>query len=133
MYSNEMLVVSSDVATQQMLAKALGRWGRAPIIALTIQEAAAILRCEPVALVFCSDELPDGTVEDFMLRASRPYQIPVVVVSRLTDWGSHIRFLRAGAVDNVLCPSNSDNLDRLVRTVLFADDVEKLKQPVAVA
>lgn len=133
MYSRESMVVSDDLATQQMLARALGRWGRAPIIALTIQEAAGILKHQQISLIFCSDELPDGRVEDFMQRASRHYQVPVVVVSRLSDWGSHIRFLQAGALDFLLCPSNSDEVDRLVRTVLFADDLEKLKNTQAVA
>jgi DNA-binding NtrC family response regulator len=79
----DVIVVSDDLSVQQMLASALGHCRRTPIIASTIQEAEAILTCESIALIFCSDELPDGGIEDFIRRASRPpRRIPVVERSK---------------------------------------------------
>ncbi len=87
-----------------------------------------------MALIFCSDELPDGGVEDFVQCASQsPYRIPVVVVSRLDDWSRYVLFLRVGAFDYVLYPSNGNEIERVVRTVLFGGEVEKLKHAAAAA
>lgn len=49
-----------------------GRCGRVPIIASAIQETELIVSRESIALIFCSDELPDGRTEDFIRRFSRP-------------------------------------------------------------
>jgi DNA-binding response OmpR family regulator len=129
----EVMVVSDDLGVQQMLAKAVGRCGRAPIIASAIQEAEAILNRESIALIFCSDELPNGGVEEFIGRASRPPSlIPVVLVSRLDDWSRYLHFLQVGAFDYVLCPSNGDEIDRLTRAVLFGGEVQEPKDATAV-
>jgi DNA-binding NtrC family response regulator len=99
--SMDVMVVAGDLAVQQMLAGALGRCGRVPIIASAIQEAELIVSRESIALIFCSDELPDGRTEVFIRRVSRPpHGIPVVLVSRLDDWSRYLHFLQAGAFDS---------------------------------
>jgi DNA-binding NtrC family response regulator len=133
MPSHDVMVVSEHLGTQQMLARALGRFGCAPIIVSTVLEATTIIERQPIALIFCSDELLDGGVEDFVQLASqRPYRIPVVVVSRLDDWSRYVHFLQVGAFDYVLYPPNGDEIDRVVRTVLFGGELEKVKHAAAV-
>jgi DNA-binding NtrC family response regulator len=130
----DVMVVSDDLGMQQWSASAVGRCGRAPIIASTIQEAEAIVGEISIALIFCSDALPDGSIEAFIRRASRPpHHIPVVLVSRSDDWSRYVHFLQAGAFDCVLYPSNADEIDRVTRAVLFGGEVQKLKHAAAVA
>lgn len=119
MPSADVMVVSHELGAQQALASALGKCGCAPIVTSSLQEAITILKRHPVALVFCSDDLPEGGVESFIRRATRPPGgIPIVVVSRRDDWKRYVEFLQAGAFDYVVIPPNDEEIERIARTVL---------------
>ena len=112
------MVVSPIPETQQAFASFLGGCGIAPILASTVREAQAILSRHPISIIFCSDELPGGGVDAFIRQTSvPPGQVPVVVVSRLDDWGRYLNFLQTGAFDYVLYPPNGSEIDRVVRNV----------------
>ncbi len=128
MSSQDVMVVSHDLATQQGLAIALGRCNCFPIVATSVQEALAVLNRHPVALVFCSDELPDDGIEDFIRRVSRPPDgTSVVVVSRLDDWKRYTQFLQLGAFDYVLYPPHGHEIERIARAVLHRGEIFSVK------
>lgn len=119
MPSTNVMVISHELGTQQVLASALGRCACAPIVTSSLQEAITILKRHPVALVFCSDDLPERNVESFIRQATRPPGgIPVVVVSRRDDWKRYVEFLQAGAFDYVVVPPNHEEIERIARAVL---------------
>jgi DNA-binding response OmpR family regulator len=130
----DVVVVADNLGVQQMLASALGRCGHTPIVTSSARDAEAILNRESIALIFCSDELPDGGIEDFVRRASQPpRRVPIVMVSRLDDWSRYLHFLEMGAFDYVLYPPHGDEIDRVTRAALFGGKVQELKHDVAVA
>lgn len=126
MPSANVMVVSHELGTQQGLASALGRCGCAPIVTSTLREAVTVLKRHPIALVFCSDDLPERGVESFIRQATRPPGgIPIVVVSRHDDWKRYVEFLQAGAFDYVLFPSAGGEIERIARTVLHQPEPVK--------
>ena len=123
--ASNILVVASDLETQQGVAVALGRCGWAPILACSVDEAIGIVNRFPVSLAFCSDELQQAAVDKFIKHASQPLnKIPVVVVSRLDDWKRYVEYLGAGAFAYVLHSPNGEEIERLARAVLSASNAQ---------
>ena len=128
------MVVSPIPETQQAFASFLGGCGIAPILASTVREAQAILSRHPISIIFCSDELPGGGVDAFIRQTSvPPGQVPVVVVSRLDDWGRYLKFLQIGAFDYVLYPSSGNEIERVVRNALSCARPESSKYVASAA
>jgi DNA-binding response OmpR family regulator len=134
MVSPNVMVVSPIPETQQAFASFLGGCGIAPILASTVREAQAILSRHPISIIFCSDELPGGGVDAFIRQTSvPPGQVPVVVVSRLDDWGRYLKFLQIGAFDYVLYPSSGNEIERVVRNALSCARPESSKYVASAA
>ena len=134
MASPNVMVMSPILETQQAFASFLGRCGIAPILASTVREAQAILSRHPISIIFCSDELPGGGVDAFIRQTSvPPGQVPVVVVSRLDDWGRYLKFLQIGAFDYVLYPSSGNEIERVVRNALSCARPESSKYVASAA
>ena len=134
MVSPNVMVVSPIPETQQAFASFLGGCGIAPILASTVREAQAILSRHPISIIFCSDELPGGGVDAFIRQTSvPPGQVPVVVVSRLDDWGRYLKFLQIGAFDYVLYPSSGNEIERVLRNALSCARPESSKYVASAA
>jgi len=119
MTSPNVMVVSHVLETQQIFASVLGQNGISPILASTVKEAQTILIWHSISLIFCSDELPGGGVDDFIRETSRPLgRIPIVVVSRFDDWQRYLNFLQAGAFDYILHPPSSVEIERILKSAL---------------
>jgi response regulator of citrate/malate metabolism len=91
----------------------------APILASTVQEALTILGSHTISLIFCFDELP-GDGPDVLIRRSfskARARVPVVVVSRIDDWGRYLDFLHYGAFDYVLYPLAHSEVERVVSNI----------------
>ncbi len=134
MFSPDVMLVSPFLETQQAFASVLGRHGIAPILASTVEEAQTILSRHSISLVFCSDELPGGGVDAFIRQTSKlPARVPVVVVSRLDDWGRYLNFLQTGAFDYVLYPPNGSEIERVMVNALSCIRPERAMQVVSAA
>jgi len=113
------VVVSDKLEIQQSFASNLGFCGLAPVLASTPQEAITILNEHPISLVFCSDEMRGGEVEDLIRQPWHPSdKVPVVVFSRLDDWRRYLNFLHLGAFDYILLPLSQGEIERVVRNTL---------------
>jgi len=134
MASPDVMVVSAVLETQQAFASALGERGIAPVLASTVREAQAILSRHPISLIFCSDELPGGGVDAFIRQTSvPPGRVPVVVVSRLDDWGRYFKFLQIGAFDYVFYPPNASEIERVMWNALSRVQPERAKHVASAA
>ncbi len=119
MPSPNVLVISDAPEAQMIFAGVLGRYGIAPIVAPDVTTAQTILSGHSISLVFCSDEMPDGGIDIVLRETSQSScKVPVVVVSRLDDWGRFLDFLKAGAFDYVLYPPRGIEIDRIVKRAL---------------
>jgi DNA-binding NtrC family response regulator len=133
MVSPNVLIVSPILDVQQALAGVLAKFGLLSLVASTASEADAILNAHTILLIFCSDELPRGDIENVIRQRSfESNRVPTVVVSRLDDWDRFIRFLRDGALDYVLFPLNEVEIERVLRNALSLVDLRKVRQLAAI-
>jgi DNA-binding NtrC family response regulator len=113
------LVVSAESAHRDMLAASIRSIGLRPFCCRTHETAASLLRQRSFAIVFCDDLLPDGTfraVMDEIARGAR--SIPMIVTSRLADWGPFLSALNAGAFDYIALPPLPGEVERIVSAAL---------------
>jgi DNA-binding response OmpR family regulator len=99
-----LLVVSSFGSDTTQLRGMLdeGLWDL--LSAGTVQEALALLSGEPVAVVICERDLPDGCWKDLLLRPS-PAQAPhLIVISRLADERLWAEVMNMGGFDVIAKP-----------------------------
>lgn len=136
MTSASMVIVSGDPEARQALANLLVKEALVCIPASTVKEAESILVREPVSLILCSEELPDGGFRDVLRQAGRiSGKVPVIVFSRLADWDRYLNVMQCGAFDYVLYPSPQGEIERVVQNALSPRQLEpeKAKQVATAA
>lgn len=101
----QVLVVGSDVRNRTALVDILEECGLEPVIASNVEETANILARRLAHVVFCEDNLPDGSFREILhlVKASRP-EIQVVVSSKLGDVEEYIEAMNLGAFDFIAPP-----------------------------
>ena len=100
------LVVCSDPDARQSLSRAAGHCRVLPLHSSSVRDALAILNRERIDVVLCEDYLEDGNFRDIIGAVSRrPAKVPIIVASRLDDWGQYLEAMNAGAFEYVLLPS----------------------------
>lgn len=115
----EVLVTCSRAEDRFSLGRILARCGFKPVLSSTVENARGQLARRPVRLVFCEDELPDGSVGlllEEIGRASSP--VPVVVISRLENWDEYLRAMRLGAFDYISTPIRRAEVERVLSKAL---------------
>jgi DNA-binding response OmpR family regulator len=121
----EVLVTCSRPEDRYALARVLVRCGLKPVLSSSVEKSRGLLARRPVRLVFCDDELPDGSVgrllEEIRRTASR---VPVVVISRLENWDEYLRAMRLGAFDYISSPIRRAEVERVV-----AKAIEEIPAP----
>jgi DNA-binding response OmpR family regulator len=115
----EVLVTCFRPEDRHALARMLVRCGLKPVLSASVERSRGLLARRPVRLIFCDDELPDGSVarllEDVRNGRSR---VPVVVISRLENWDEYLRAMRLGAFDYISSPLRRAEVERVVANVL---------------
>ncbi len=115
----EVLVTCSRSEDRFALARVLVRCGLKPVLSSSVEKSRGVLARRPVRLVFCDDELPDGSVgrllEEIRKTASR---VPVVVISRLENWDEYLRAMRLGAFDYISSPIRRAEVERVVAKII---------------
>ena len=101
----QVLVVGSDVENRTALVDILEECGLEPVIASKVKETGNILARRPAHVVFCEDNLSDGSFREILrlVKATRP-EIQVVVSSKLGDVEEYIEAMNLGAFDFIAPP-----------------------------
>ena len=120
-YTPKLLILCSDLEGRAALDRALSRSPLEKIFAATVSEARQAVESEPVALVFCAQDAPDGGLHALLdgtdlLRA----HVPVVVASRNGDTADYLDAMRAGAFDFITRPYRSEEVERIVLSALHS-------------
>jgi len=126
------LVACSDSESRCALASILADLGLDPVVVSSVDEARAILLGQPVRLVFCEDNLPDGGFHD-VLRAVKlaGTGVPLVVCSLLGEMDEYLDAMTSGAFDFIVPPFRSAELESIVSSVLQECPSRTKKQPLA--
>jgi DNA-binding NtrC family response regulator len=118
-YTPKLLILCSDPEGRSAMERALARSPLEKVFAASVVEAREVAEREPVALVFCALDAPDGGFRSLrdatnLWRA----RVPVVVASRSGDTAEYLDAMRAGAFDFITQPYRSEEVERIVRTAL---------------
>lgn len=132
MTSPNVMVVSQTLDVQQAFACVLAESGIALILASTGSEAEEILKHHPISLIFCSDEIPNSGI-DHLIREIKQVtnKVPVVAVSRRSNWDYCLRLLHHGALDVVFYPLNQFEIERVVGNALSILELKNAEQAPA--
>ena len=122
----QVLVVGSDVENRTALVDILEECGLEPVIASNVEETGNILARRPAHVVFCEDNLSDGSFREILrlVKTTRP-EIQVVVSSKLGDVEEYIEAMNLGAFDFIAPPYRDTDV---VSVVDSACDRYRLKR-----
>jgi DNA-binding NtrC family response regulator len=122
--SNSILVVSGSQEHRDALVERCKSCELQAICCTSAGGAAKLLGQESFSIVFCDDQLPDGsfqTVMDCAARCGKP--TPVIVTSRRDDWELFLKALNVGAFDYVALPPLPGEVERIVRAALASNNL----------
>ncbi len=120
--SSKILIICGDPEGRRALERALDRSPFERIVAATIGEARALLTREPVGLVLCAEETPDGGFRELLATDElTKMHAPVIVASRCGDTRDYLEAMRAGAFDFISGPYRSEEIVRIVGCALHPD------------
>jgi len=112
-------VVSGDPQHWERLSGILVGCGLSPVRCDTLAAAAKLVAQQPPEFALCEDALPDGDFRGLIAELRRSGRwMPVVVVSRLDDWGAYLEAMVAGAFDYVVFPPYPREVERVVDAAL---------------
>ena len=109
------LIVEDDTLLGQALAQALDDGGFKPLVARSKDEAMQALEAQPVHLVYLDIMLPgdDGfTILNTLKNDDKYRDIPVIMLSNLSQMGEIDKAMEMGAVDYVT--KSSIDLEKIV-------------------
>jgi len=109
------LILSPDQQSRDRIIASVRKFNLDEHCCKDCGEARSLLRRHRFDIVLCSDNLADGKYAD-VITAAKP--APVVIFSRLADWGPYVAALDAGAFDYVACPPDTREMDRIVVSAL---------------
>ena len=111
----DVLIASADLQTCRTLASILSQWGLQPIFCSTMSKAKAILAQKPVPLVFCEDQLTDGSFRDLLhARTFAQLKARVAVIFRMADGNGDVQAMELSAFNAVACPYRLTNVQRVI-------------------
>ena len=115
----EVLVVSSDHEVLRNLAGTIGLCGLESVLSVTVADSRVVLAQYPICVVLCDDRLVDGNYRDLVEEVGRTAaDVPVVVVSRMGDWGQYMKAMSAGAFDYIGFPPRRAEIERVIGNAL---------------
>jgi len=113
--SVEVLVASSHLETRAALIHVLEQLSADVVSSSSVQQAAEVLSKRAIELVFCDDELPDGSYRDLLPAARyRQHGTRVVVVTRTGEWEEYLEAMRLGAFDFIRGPMHPTDVELVV-------------------
>jgi len=77
------------------------------------------LASRPFGVVFCTDLVPDGNFRDLITDLKRSSStVPVIVLSRSTEWSDWLSALDADAFDYIACPPDPVETRRILHAAI---------------
>ena len=99
------VVVVSTGSNREAVVSAMGRWSIEPLCCSGIQQARQLLPRGGRSLVFCEEQLPDGTYRELLRELSRERHTQLVVISSANDLEQiHREASALGAFETIASP-----------------------------
>ena len=113
-------VISENSECRRALADVLESCNLDVVFSSSVRESHDVLSRWPICLVVCEESLADGDFRDVLRQSERTAGwLPVIVISRLADWGRCLEAMRQGAFDYIGVPCHPAEVERVVRNGLL--------------
>jgi DNA-binding NtrC family response regulator len=112
----EVLVTSSELGNRRALIQVLEALSANVTSSSSIQQASEVLSKRPIELVFCDDQLSDGSYRDLLpaARIRQGQSVRVVVTTRTGEWEEYLEAMRLGAFDFIRGPMHPTDVELVV-------------------
>ncbi len=111
----DVLVASSDMEERRNLVRVFEGLSMNVISCNGLSQATEVLSRQPVDLIFCDDNLADGSYRDLLAAGKTKQNAPrVVVTSRTGEWEEYLEAMRLGAFDVVRRPWHPTDVEMVV-------------------
>jgi DNA-binding NtrC family response regulator len=119
----DVLVASSDIEHRRLLVKILDALNLNVISCGALREAADVLSRQGVDLVFCDEQLPDGSYRDLLAPRRSVRRTPRLVVTiRTGEWEEYLEAMRLGAFDAVRRPLHPTDIEMVVLRAMHGEE-----------
>jgi DNA-binding NtrC family response regulator len=123
------LVISPNLEARKRLLQVLENLSADVISCSTKAQADGVLYHQCFEIVFCDEQLPDGSYADLIHADHFEHRIPrIVVVTRIGEWELYFEATSKGAFDVIRAPWHPTDIEM---TVIRALHEEEAKQAVA--
>lgn len=122
------LILSPDPQSRDKIVASVRRFKVSPHCCGDSSEARSLLQHHSYSVILCSDILSDGNYPEVISAAKT---VPVVIFSRLPDWGPYMEALGAGAFDYIGYPPDAREMDRVMTSALNENSCFLAKAAVA--
>jgi ActR/RegA family two-component response regulator len=124
------VVLSSNQNQIRTLSEILNLHGLEAICTVTVSQYRDVLSKQPVGLVFCDPNLPDGNYRDVINSArSIGSNARIVLTSRQANWPEFLEAVRVGAFDVISTPCRPEDVESIVIQAK-RDDRKMATQPM---
>ncbi|MBI3485020.1 MAG: hypothetical protein HY012_07705 [Acidobacteria bacterium] len=114
--SHEVLVAFSDTENYPFFREVVVRFGLTSIFSANSAETQVLLARRPICLAFCEERLPQGGYREVLGQVVRSsVRIPVIVVSRTSNWNEYLKVLHDGAFDCLTCPLRLPQVEEVLK------------------
>jgi DNA-binding NtrC family response regulator len=122
------LIICAEGESRERIMATTHKCGLGPVSCSTFDDARSLLARQHFAIVFCSDNLPDG---DFRAVIRTARSIPVIVLPRVAEWEPYLVALNAGAFDYIACPPDPVETERILGIAL--NESSRIRQAAQMA
>ena len=117
------LMVSACLEHRKTLLRILEGLNLDVVISSSLVQATEFLARQTTALIFCDENLPDGTYHDLLVQRNSGQRIPPVVVAmRDSDWERYLEAIRRGAFDAIRRPFTPTDVELVLIHASRAED-----------
>lgn len=126
-------IVTGNPKCWERLSGVIEGCGMSPVRCENLAAATESLAQERFECALCEDALPDGDFRGLIAELRRSGRwMPVVVVSRVDDWGAYLEAMVAGAFDYVAFPPYPRELERAIEAAIAESRLQRgVAAPVA--
>jgi len=117
------LVVSPKLEVRKPLLQVLESLSADVVACSTRAQAEEVLSHQSFEVVFCDEQLPDGSFADLIHSDHYEHRIPrVIVATRVGEWEFYFEAMRKGAFDVVRCPWHATDVEMTVIRALHEEE-----------
>jgi DNA-binding NtrC family response regulator len=128
----DVLVACTDMSNRSALVHMLEGMSVNVFSCSTMNQISDVLSKQKVELVFCDENLSDGSFRD-LLRAKQPWmgRPRIVVIFRVGEWAEYLEALQLGVFEVISTPVHSTDVELAVIRAIRDEDQGGLHQMTA--